>query len=553
MFGHESKPSRIYSFGAKAPIENADLVDAQMHAAHRYQNRLIEIERNRREAVERAIAEIAPEIGQLDQRIAEAEEALETRRKEIAERNARARTRTATAADRAAIKTMRDDLKALYDERKALRKETFARTDVKERLAEIDEESSAIQKQARADSGLYWGTYLTIEQAMQGVRRGAPPKFRRWTGEGKLAVQLQGGMMIDDAFGMADQRLRIERIRMPNRTGRRADQRCIVHMRIGSHGRTPIWCAVPVELHRELPAESSIKWVYLLRRRTATHYEWRVQFVLSRDGWPRHDQATTGTVGVELGWRMVRDGLRVAVWRGDDGDGGELVIPEERLKRVAKCEDLQSIRDQHFNAIREKLVKWKQSASCPEWFTERAATLAQWRSTARLAALALHWRDNRFDGDEEIYHAVEAWRKKDRHLYDWQGHQRTGNARWRDNLYRNVAAELSRKYRTAILEKVNWAALARAPEPEDTESGRQHRMYRRHASVGRLAQILGERMAEVVRVDAKDTTHRCHLCGHVNAFDAANQIMHTCDGCGALWDQDANAAMNLLASGGVVA
>src|SRR3989337_2137911 len=42
--------TRAYSYGAKAPTENAELVRQQLILAHRYANRLGEIERERREA-----------------------------------------------------------------------------------------------------------------------------------------------------------------------------------------------------------------------------------------------------------------------------------------------------------------------------------------------------------------------------------------------------------------------------------------------------------------------------------------------------------------------
>src|SRR3990172_5287182 len=42
--------TRAYSYGAKAPTENAELVRQQLILAHRYANRLVEIERERREA-----------------------------------------------------------------------------------------------------------------------------------------------------------------------------------------------------------------------------------------------------------------------------------------------------------------------------------------------------------------------------------------------------------------------------------------------------------------------------------------------------------------------
>ena len=51
--------------------------------------------------------------------------------------------------------------------------------------------------------------------------------------------------------------------------------------------------------------------------------------------------------------------------------------------------------------------------------------------------------------------------------------------------------------------------------------------------------------------DAKDTTRLCE-CGHVNQWKSAESLHQTCSECGRVFDQDRNAARNLLASADVV-
>ena len=51
----------------------------------------------------------------------------------------------------------------------------------------------------------------------------------------------------------------------------------------------------------------------------------------------------------------------------------------------------------------------------------------------------------------------------------------------------------------------------------------------------------------VESVSAVNTTHICHLCGSLEEFDAAEHLNHRCRSCGMVWDQDVNAARNLLA------
>jgi hypothetical protein len=563
MFGHESRPSRIWSFGAKPPVLCLDAVREQMFAAHRYRNALVELERTRREKVEARLRDLHPELVSLDARIAAEEAELESARTAIKRTNSRSRSRSATPQQRVVIAEIRARLKDLRAERKAARKEAFASPQWIASQERINDWASSEAKRLRAESGLHWGTYLTVEQSMRGARSGAPPVFRRWTGDGRVAVQLQGGLSVDDLLAAQDRRLRVEVL-----DGARA----VCRLRIGSEGREPIWAQVPMTLHRELPADAQVKWAYLLQRRIGTRTEWRVQLVLARESWEREDRADSGAVGVDMGWRLVEEGLRVAYWVGDDGEEGELILPRRDVGRWAKADDLRSIRDRHFNLIRDVLAAWIKHNDVPEWLAERVATLSHWRSAARLAAVVLMWRDQRFAADAEphpdaaairgglrldqrhygmpegIFALLEAWRKKDKHLYDWECSQRVKAARWRDDMFRNFAAMLRRKYRTARVKAVDWKKMTRAARPEEDDVDGAVRHYRRVAAVGRLLQLIDESM-EVERLPPMNTTRRCHECDELSGESNPAALIHCCENCGATWDQDRNAAVNLLRAG----
>lgn len=558
MFGNASAPSRIYSYGCKSPHLNAEAVQDQFRMAHRYRNRLVELELARRSAVEAALRELYPNIAALDEQIAEYDQQIETLRSGIKRTNANTRSRSATADQRAELKRIREDRKPLYEQRKAARQEAFLSADWITCQSDIERRHNAACKLARAECGLYWGTYLTIEQAMQGTRKGAPPRFMPWgkaNRNRRIAVQIQGGITSEQAESGEDTRLRIEPLLTGAYRTTERRKRCLVWIRIGTDdSRQPVWTCVRATIHRPIPDGAKIKWVYLQRRLVGCSDEWQVQFVISHaDGFPRGDQASEGHVGIDVGWRLVPDGLRVAYWCGDDGQSGELILPLSDVGRWERSETLQSTRDRNFDVMRTQFVAWLRECTMPpDWLVERTRHLHQWRSAARLAALTIHWREHRFDGDT-IYEALEAWRKQDRHLYEWQEHQRSKAIRWRDDLYRNFAADLRRRYHTAHIEDCNWQQVQKRSEPEDEESQAGAREYMRVASVGRLLQLIGESMAEVVPEPSAYTTQTCHACGELTPFDAASELRHTCDKCGVSWDQDLNAARNLLqrASGAV--
>jgi transposase len=46
-------------------------------------------------------------------------------------------------------------------------------------------------------------------------------------------------------------------------------------------------------------------------------------------------------------------------------------------------------------------------------------------------------------------------------------------------------------------------------------------------------------------LEESGTTKRCHACGSMEEFDR-RELTHTCSTCSLLWDQDYNAAMNML-------
>lgn len=546
MFGHDSLPSRIYRYGAKAPTVGAENVDRQMSLGHRYYNTLVEIERRRREKAAALVARVSPALASLEQRREALTAAIAERREAVKKSNQEVRKKQATKDERDAIAALtaeRKEVNVLYRDAKDL---AYNSPEAAAGLAAIDQQADMEAKTARAESGLYWGTYLQVEQSLP--RKGPPPKFHRWMGDGKIAVQIQGGMTLEEAFAGRDQRFRLEPI--PDNAwdkGNRKHRRTRAWIRVASDGRDPVWAVVPVVLHRPIPDDAQIKWVYLLRRRVGCNNNWSLCLVISRQAWQRHDLAGDGAVGINLGWRKVEGGIRVATWVGDDDESGTLVISERDAGRWQKAKDLRSRRDGRFNAIQEALVDWLGSHAVPEWFSERTATIKQWRSQARLAALVIAWRSQRFEGDEGIFPAMEAWRKKDKHLYEWEANQRRKAVAWRNDLYRCFAAKLSQRYETAVLGKTDWKTIGRRPSPENPEhaSGGENRTL---ASPGILQRMIVERVARVELADAKHITQRCHACGKLASFDARTNIFTTCRHCAETWDQDENAARNLLLS-----
>lgn len=539
---------KVYKYGAKVDADTHKRLTDILFLANKYRNRLVEIERERRAAVEAALCEMCPPLEQVTERMESISEQAESLGREIAAAKSAGRTGKVDLAKRAALRDLRTLLRDAKARVKELRKDLFSSVEWKEIQAKIDAKTLAAQKQARAECGIYWGTYLTVEDAAKDFRKGAPPRFMRYKGEGRVAVQFQGGLSPAALLAGDDKRMQIDR---PTYNARAPWQQA--RIRIGSEGRAPLWAEFRTKLHRPLPSEGQIKWAWLYARRIGTQTKWTLQLVVDGDEHAEH--ADSGEVAIDIGWRQVPEGMRAATWIGDDGETGHLYIPPDRIAQYDRVETLQSERDESFNAARAALTAWiRQADEIPEWLEDRTPHLAQWRSAARLAALVIHWRGERFDGDSDIYSEIERWRETDKKLYDRQSFIRRNFQEWRKNLYLNFAADMARDYRTVILRDVKYRDFDETDIADDEDPMRAATVNnRRMVSPYMLTDTITKRFAAGVAVKAEYTTQTCHACGHVCNFDAATNIHNACQQCGATWDQDRNACRNMLSSGEVVA
>lgn len=605
--------TRVYAYGAKPPHAGAERVADQIWLAHRYRNKLTEIERERRENRAGAMSRLAPGLAAAEAEAARLTAEIEAHLAAVRARNAEARRKTGTPEDRARtaeLRAARKDAWAAVKRERAAAKES---PEVKAATGAVDAEANARVKAERAACGVYWGTYLLAEAAMDRARQSpTPPQFRRWDGSGAVAVQIQGGLSVADLLAGSDTRLRL--VARPG-----SDGWSDLFLRVGSGGkggprsREPVWAVARVRLHRPLPESATVKWCSLFRERVAGSDHWRVLFTLTGEFAPK-PRAPEGapTVAIDLGWRVREDGsLRVAYWADDAGGEGEWTIPAADAARWRKSDDLQSTRDLIFDGVRSVLGAWlagerppawlgervrwlernvandlrrgkpekavalaraelagwsnlaaawpRVKPTVPEWLSEATARLASWRSAGRLAGVVLRWRDNakgdapRFEGDAAILAALEAWRRRDRHLWEWAVHGRRKAIAWRLDYYRNLTAGVRRKYARVVVEDADWRKVQRPAAADAKESDNQTARYNmRVASVGKLKALLVEAGAE--EVSSVDTTRRHHACGEFSGEADPAALHHTCRHCLITFDNDANAAHNLLslASGGMV-
>lgn len=509
-FGRKAGAIRAYEFGCLGPIQGeSDAIEA-MHGRVRLWNQLVELD-HRYDELRKAI--IAPHV---------------------------------TGTDEA--------------EQRAQRKAAYKREDVKASLKELDKQEYEEARALWLASGLYWCNHEEVKLAWQQARhKPGALRFHAWLRErGKVTVRWQSGLPVADAF-VDNLQLRLAPVDevayiSPIRAERRRAARSVVSIRVASEDRKPVWLTLPCVLHRQLPPDGVIRSASILRERIATYYRWKL-VVLVEQGASKAAMSPcprNGAVGIDIGWRRLPSGLRVAYWHDDEGRNGEIRLPERWLVGMCQVENLRGIRDTAFNVVRTELAAWlKQQEQLPAWLREATEHISQWRAIGRLAGLCLRWREQRFEGDGTIFPQLEEWRRRDKHLYEYEGNLRDRLLRQRREQYRIFAAGLARQYSEVRLEEFDLRPIARV---KDNGKGKElpeaARHYRQWAAVSTLRLAIENACkregVNLVKVDAMNTTRRCQACGAVDVFDAARILSPTCPECGMIIDQDWRAAINIL-------
>lgn len=614
-----SAPSRIYSYGAFAPKEEG-LVEEQMRLAHRYRNKHVEIEIERRARI-RDIVDGEPTVAPLVGRKIDLEAALEASRTAI--KSARAATRSrkggtsVTESTKDHISTIVAELRKLDGELKSARAAVYKDPVVKARLDAVQEAAGQQIRDARAASGLYWGTYLLVEAAAKQMQnrpsfdKEDDPSFRPYDGGGRVGVQIQSsaseelnekgkpkkmmGMTVARLFSGLDTRIRIDPephardVDRPWKGRGGVDQHgkpivsrkkfYDVSLRVGStESGAPLWAKFCAILHRPLPFDAIIKAVWLRRERIGTKMRYELQFSFEAYSFIPLPHTRKGVAAINFGWRLLNDGdLRVGVLADDKGGIDQIKLPCALFSALDHVDSLRAIRDRNFNKMRNDLVKWfaGDGEKMPPEVKDLFPFLPTWKSQGRLARAVLLYGEIRRTGkakvkvegqdapvivdveigidDSGIFLALAAWAKQDRHLYAWEAHERDKCFARRKDIYRNVAKNLALRYGKIIVDGTDFRDFAELPLPEDSEVPvARVRWFMKNSAVGEFRAALIAKCASEGTITKKQSpyqiTMECRECGKVEERPERIANIHlTCGGCGKTWDQDENAALNLLA------
>ena len=554
--------------------------------------------------------------------------------KVIADKRQESRSYSETPEDRESVKEARAAVKVARDKYYE-RKDELTDELVPGRKA-IWQRWSWLKKALRSYSGLRHGTYTAVEESVDQACKKMPlwhdaepndPKFKHWTGEGRIGTQVQDGLDSTEIHGM-DTRVRIqwlpdrfaERGKGRGKPGRPLDDRsdpgritrrqdtetgggrrpefCLLHLRVGSDKRAPVWATFPMRMHRPIPPRGRVTWAYVSVRKDGPRERWTCELTVDTSLSPRRGKCGTGTVSVDVGWCAIPDGLLILSWHDTQGRHGTLKLTRPWLDALRRVSSLRATRDDNLNLMRPQLCEalGRIKGDLPEWLlrstvdrkdatpskAQALAWLGQWKSQARFASLLRRWvrfGSNRSEamaagrlrdsdaGDEAAFDLLDAWGHQDHHLWEWERAQNRKALNRRLDLYRLWCVWLVRRYGTIIVEEFDRSEVAKCPNPElvisegvdaevDVRDGiaRSNRQLACVSSLygpktgGCLRSAAAARGAVVIAKDPADTTRECPQCGYVEKWDAAAHRERTppCPNCGSVHDQDDGAAIVLL-------
>lgn len=422
------------------------------------------------------------------------------------------------------------------------------------------------------------------ERSLKSLRYLSRQRFKKWDGSdksdgsGAFGVQIQGGATVDELHEGNHGQVRLATlpdIGNIQAGSRRSGRRKELWVRIGTDSnREPIWAVFLMKPERPLPPDARIVQVKVIRTRVGLHPRWEVMFTMQapENVYRVPVRTQKGVVAVDIGWRSHAGDLRVGYSVDSRGNHGELCLPTmwgpkgpvTFRETLEHARGLQRLQQEYFftenqetgtkGGILHYLTQWLEQnrAILPEWLVVRTESITRWRSQHKLNRLVEDWRANRFEGDKHCLQKLDAWRRKWRHLHEWETRQRDSALSARRERYRQVAHHLATQYETIIINNVDLTATRKR---RPAEKAKELVMVEDRKRSQAFDAAPGELRVEILRAADKygaavfkqpfDST-TCYACGGVCVFDRAVHLHHECEHCGTTWDQDENASRNAL-------
>lgn len=455
-----------------------------------------------------------------------------------------------------------------------------AKSEEKEAIKTLTEPLETARKDAvklaYQQSGLWWCNYNAVINSYnvarsKAMKEGADLNFHRFDGTGRFTCQIQGGMtteqLLNGDHNIASLRLvssgefsEISGKRPPalwlQEVGSRKDSRQYGVLKVtvytfadaeGKHQRR--FLSIPVILHRPLPETGDLKEFTVTRKRVGATYNWNVTFTYTqpKQPSPKHDGMSCG---INMGWKRVPGGLRIASIVPERGAATHIVMPQSIVDDLVYVSGLKSrvdtMTNDNFSWLKENV------RDVPPELEEQYLTIKRAKSShpVKYAKFVNTWRTQVPEFSPELLREAELRRKAAKRLMNELHHKRDKVLARRKDFYIKQAKVLAEKYSYIVIDDMDLREFAKLENDkgEYTELSDVARSMRTMACISEFREWLVKQAVKTgCIIDRKMVaqTVTCNECGHVNTRSLS--VMWTCAGCGSVFDQDENAAANLLA------
>ena len=455
---------------------------------------------------------------------------------------------------------------------------------VREELKTLDAQRFEAVKQACQGSGLWWCNANAVWRSYQSARSRAMRehthlRYHGFYGEGRFRVQIIHGASVAKVLAGECSQLSIDlqeqsvpwrpnkppraprvsvrgrpigvlRARIARKQPARFTLTIYTRGREGQKQRRRL--TFPLIYDRPLPAEARIQEAVVTRRRVGTRFRHHVVFLLRMPEKPLPVSSSTHSCGINLGFRVRADGnLRVAVLADENGTR-EYVLPVKWMRLMDELGTLQQSRDHYFDdTVAGLRAEWpRRPPDTPSELAERVGKLlcTPKFGAGKLAMTLFGWDEHYWP---EMRERLESWRRQDKGWFEIQANQRERLCANRRETYRLLAREIVASYRRVKLGEIRLGELAQL-EQADGSTTELHQRARRNRHRAALYQLRLELCHQANKVGATvisvsgGFTLQCHACRERCAV--TDDLMHCCEHCGVLWDQDVNAACNILSA-----
>lgn len=562
----------VWEYGLRMPTENVSLIEDQLWEAQKYNNKLVELERKRREKEKKFFLGF-PEFNALYQTASRLKEVREKLRKK---RNGKKPSKKEQEARKAASTAYYNSLASLREKEKEMREDKGIKAVLEQYVVTCcKEERNVGSGGERGKTECYWGTYLLVEGAVDAASKakrdiavshelehGPVPRFRRWRREGLLGVQFQprkrkgksAYFYTEDALNGSDSRFQIGAID-PTAwdAGRSPKQRTCVRLCVKTEKRKPLFGVWPLYMHRPLPKGAKIVKAVIVRRMRAQRPIWKLQLTLEPPEGYRTGECGNGIVCLDIGWRRIEGDqtMRVAYWQDEHGNQEEVRMDPRTYSGFVKVEKLQGTRDKLFNELKETLYAWAKAIRPPEWLWDILRYLPKAKSQERYHNLHRAWGRDRWENDEAGWALLNTWVHRDRHLWQWQANLRSKLQNRRSQDYKLLGKRLAERYDTLVFTNFDLRETQKKPKDEDLEPGEHKKRWQQNKANcsdlrDRVINAFKARGGQVFHVDPHLVTRTCRFCSHAGEWENPEELVHTCAKCGESWDRDTNSTHNMF-------